>query len=69
MMSKRETNCKWALYKGLWHTECNDFLTTTIYGEMNYTFYDIPFDGICPDCGKPVEAIERRFGRRKAGEV
>jgi hypothetical protein len=26
-------------------------------------FEEIPFDRICPECGKEIEAIERQFGR------
>jgi len=63
-MNEHEGNCRWSLYKGLWHIECNDFLTTTIYGELNYTFDEIPFSRDCPNCAKPIEVIERRFGRR-----
>jgi hypothetical protein len=56
--------CQWAIYKGLWHTECNSFLTTTINGEQTYTFESIPFDFRCPGCGKGIEIIERKFGRK-----
>jgi rubredoxin len=56
--------CQWAAYKGLFHTECNSFLTTTICGEVNYTFEEIPIDGNCPNCGRTVNVIERQFGRK-----
>jgi hypothetical protein len=62
-------NCKWAQYKGLWHTECNDFLTTTIGGEFNYTYEEIPFYGHCPSCGKEIEVIRRNFGCKPPKEV
>jgi hypothetical protein len=57
--------CKWAFYKGLWHLECNSFLTTTMYGELNYTFEEIPESYTCPNCAKKIEIIDRQFGRKE----
>jgi len=55
--------CQWAKYKGLWHRQCRSFLTTTTYGEENYTSDELPWDGKCLDCGKEVEVVDRQFGR------
>ena len=62
-----ERNCNWALYKGLWHKECNSFLTTTQHGDMNYTSDEIPLDRVCPDCGREIVIVDRRFGRCAGG--
>jgi hypothetical protein len=56
--------CGWALYKGLYHLECNSFLTTTDCGGLTYASDEMPYDGICHNCGKPIEVIERKFGRQ-----
>lgn len=58
--------CNWAQYKGLWHTECHFFLTTTEDNKINYTFEEQPFDGVCPNCERRVEVIDRHFGRKAA---
>jgi hypothetical protein len=63
-----ETVCKWALYKGLWHTECHCFLTTTDVGDLNYTFWEIPLNGACPNCERQVLTIDMQFGRKQRGE-
>lgn len=60
-----KSQCKWAFYMGLWHVECNSFLTTTIDGDLNYTFEEIPFDNVCPSCGGQIVETERKFGRGK----
>jgi hypothetical protein len=63
-MSSKTNNCKWAPYKGLWHTECSHFLTTADCGIPNYTYEEIPEDGRCPGCQREVVVIERKFGRK-----
>ena len=62
------STCSWALYKGLWHTQCSHFYTTTDGGELNYTFEEIPPSRRCPRCGEQIEVVERQFGRRVRGE-
>jgi len=64
-MGESSRVCRWAFYKGLWHTECNCYLTTTTQGPIkNYTKADLPWDLVCPDCGVTVVVIERGFGRQ-----
>jgi hypothetical protein len=55
----------WAIHKGLWHTGCCFFLTMTEDSKLNYTFVEIPFNRICPECDKEIEVIERQFGRNR----
>jgi len=62
-----KTACRWAIYKGLWHMECCSFLTTTMYGELNYTNEEIPENHTCPECGKEIMIVERQFGRKAKG--
>lgn len=60
--------CGWAFYKGIWHTDCNSYLTTTIKGDLNYTFEEIPHDLICPNCKRRIEQTERQFGRKQKAQ-
>jgi hypothetical protein len=57
--------CDWANYKGLWHRGCCFFLTTTLCSTLNYIADYIPDDGKCPECGKEIRQVEKRFGREK----
>lgn len=64
---KRET-CQWAFYKGLFHSACCHFLTTSDGGGMVYTHDEIPDDMVCTWCGLQIEQIDRKFGRRRKAE-
>lgn len=71
-MKKETKTCKWSIYKGLWYQECNGFKTTTLgyttkgglcsYDRV-YATDELPWDFICPECGKAIEIADRRFGR------
>jgi hypothetical protein len=58
--------CEWVWYKGLYHLECNSFLTTTVYGDLSYATDEMPYDGKCHNCGKEIFVSDRKLGRRKA---